>query len=158
MSQKEIICSTCHIKFGAVINYKLHLATEYHVYNTKRRMADLAPITEEVFELKKSEMISANASAITELGYKCQACCKSFKSLEKLEEHKNTKKHKKNEKDYLNSHPGEDSVIKSFSHHPMGSVASEVINTENILDELKTLESGKYTHANYSAQRAYQPS
>jgi len=47
---KEFICSTCRIKFEDVIQYKLHLSTEYHVYNTKRRIASLEPITEEIFE------------------------------------------------------------------------------------------------------------
>jgi len=37
--KKQIICSTCQIKFDSVINYKLHLTTEYHIYNTKRRIA-----------------------------------------------------------------------------------------------------------------------
>ena len=49
-TEKAIICSTCHIKFPNLVTYKLHLTSEYHVYNTKRRMADLDPITEEIFE------------------------------------------------------------------------------------------------------------
>jgi len=52
--QKEIICSTCHIKFNSVLNYKLHLTTEFHIYNTKRRIAELPPITEDIFEQKKA--------------------------------------------------------------------------------------------------------
>ena len=48
--EKEIICSTCRIKFSNVISYKLHLTSEYHVYNTKRRIAGLEPISEEIFE------------------------------------------------------------------------------------------------------------
>ncbi len=144
MSEKrEIICTTCRIKFTSVMDYKLHLLTEFHVYNTKRRMADLAPISEEVFNQKRDEMISANASAITEVGYKCLACNKTFKSKEKLEEHMKTKKHKKNMKEYLAAHPNE-SAIQSYSHNPMGSIASsDLPATGNILDELKTLNSGK---------------
>ena len=48
--KKEIICSTCHIKFNGIVHYKLHLSTEFHLYNTKRRMAELPPISEEIFE------------------------------------------------------------------------------------------------------------
>jgi len=59
------------------------LGTEFHVYNTKRRMAELTPITEDVFDKKKLEMVSANASAITDVTYKCIPCNKIFKSLEK---------------------------------------------------------------------------
>jgi len=68
-------------------------------------MAELAPVTEEIFETKRSEMVSANASAITEVMYKCQACNKNFKSIEQLNEHKKSKKHKKSEKEYEKSNP-----------------------------------------------------
>ena len=36
---RTIICSTCHIRFDQIVNYKLHLTTEFHIYNTKRRVA-----------------------------------------------------------------------------------------------------------------------
>jgi len=104
--KKEIICSTCHIKFGSVINYKLHLTTEYHIYNTKRRIAELPPISEDIFEQKKQSMVSANASAMSEMLYKCQPCGNTYKSTEQLEEHKRSKKHKKNEKEFMAKHPG----------------------------------------------------
>ena len=47
---KKVICTTCHIQFGDIVSYKLHLASEFHVYNTKRRMVNLGPISEEIFE------------------------------------------------------------------------------------------------------------
>jgi len=78
--KREIICSTCHIKFESVVQYKLHLSTEFHLYNTRRRMADLPPISEDIFEQKKAQMVSANASAITEVVYKCIPTNKTFKS------------------------------------------------------------------------------
>jgi pre-60S factor REI1 len=68
---REIICSTCHIKFNSVINYKLHLSTEFHVYNTKRRIAELPPISEDIFEEKKAQMVSANQSVLSEMLHKC---------------------------------------------------------------------------------------
>ena len=34
-------------------------------------MAELLPIPEDIFEQKKAEMVSANASAISEVAYKC---------------------------------------------------------------------------------------
>lgn len=106
-----------------MINYKLHLTTEYHIYNTKRRMADLAPISEEVFDQKRAEMVSANASAFTDVSYKCQACNKTFKSAEQLNEHKKSKKHKKNEKAYIARQKAkgvevsEDSLFTSISNN-----------------------------------------
>jgi len=80
--KREIICSTCHIKFESVVHYKLHLSTEFHLYNTRRRMAELPPISEDIFEQKKAQMVSANASAISEVLHKCLPCNKTFKSTE----------------------------------------------------------------------------
>jgi pre-60S factor REI1 len=75
-------------------------------------------------------MISANASAITELNYKCICCNKSFKSQSQLDEHKKSKKHKKNEKEYLLKHPDMDSsgIFKSYSQS----------ETSNILEDMKS--------------------
>ena len=114
------------------MNYKLHLTTEFHVYNTKRRIAELAPITEDVFDQKKAQMVSANQSALSEVTFKCQPCNKTFKSVEMLDQHKKSKNHKKNEKDYLKSHPdqNESSIFKSISH----ADRSEISDTTNILD------------------------
>ena len=73
-------------------------------------------------------MISANASAITDVTYKCQACNKSFKSIEKLDEHKSSKKHKKNEKEFLadklvNSNK-DNQVFTSINHDKNKSIVS----------------------------------
>ena len=80
-------------------------------------MAELAPITEDVFDKKKSEMVSANASAITDVIYKCFPCNKNFKSTEKLEEHKVSKKHKRNEKEFCIKNPNaeQNSIFKSIA-------------------------------------------
>lgn len=53
---KKVICSTCRIQFDNVFDYKMHISTEYHVYNTKRRIAVLEPISEEIFESKKATL------------------------------------------------------------------------------------------------------
>jgi pre-60S factor REI1 len=54
--EKKVICSTCRIQFENVLHYKMHLSSEYHVYNTKRRIASLEPISEEIFEQKKATL------------------------------------------------------------------------------------------------------
>ena len=115
------------------MNYKLHLSTEFHVYNTKRRIAELAPITEDVFDEKKAQMVSANQSAMTEVTFKCHPCNKTFKSIEMLDQHKKSKNHKKNEKAYVAANPNvsESSMFKSISHTDKSETASA---TGNILD------------------------
>jgi hypothetical protein len=112
---KEVICSTCRIRIESVIAYKLHLSTEYHVYNTKRRVADLEPITEEIFDQKKSGKFTNNNSDIYNIAlaslsnsnltetlyWKCVPCKKTYGTMEQLDSHKKAKNHKKNEKLYL---------------------------------------------------------
>lgn len=89
-------------------------------------MAELAPVSEEIFESKRSEMVSANASALTDVMYKCQACNKNFKSIEQLNEHKKSKKHKKNEKEYeiRNPNASKSSIFLSIT----GATESQISN------------------------------
>ena len=85
--EKKVICSTCRIQFENVVNYKMHISTEYHVYNTKRRVAQLEPISEEIFDQKKATLAQQSQchSQLSEVIYKCQPCKKVFKSPEQLE-------------------------------------------------------------------------
>lgn len=36
------------------MDYKLHIITEFHVFNIKRKILALEPVTEEIFEQKKA--------------------------------------------------------------------------------------------------------
>ena len=111
-------------------------------------MADLAPISEEVFDQKRAEMVSANASAFTDVQVKCKPCSKVFKSAEQLNQHKESKKHKKNEKEYIATQKvkggdvSEDSLFKSISNNvDSRSIQSEQTgNLVNILDGLNQEE------------------
>lgn len=67
-TEKQVICSACHLKFYDVPSYKLHRSTEFHIYNTKRQIADLEPISEEVFEQKRaSKSINQSISDVLTL-------------------------------------------------------------------------------------------
>ena len=106
-TEKSVICSTCRIEFENVILYKLHISQEFHIYNTKRRVAQLDPITEEIFDQKKAVLATQSVcqTQLSEVYWKCQACKKTFKCKEQLEQHKSSKNHKKNEKVYIAAHP-----------------------------------------------------
>jgi len=52
--QKEVICTQCQLKFTDAVSLKLHFKTEFHLYNSKRRIAELEPISEEIFDAKKA--------------------------------------------------------------------------------------------------------
>lgn len=166
MSDRQIICTSCRIQFSSVDLYKPHLLTEFHTYNTKRRMANLDPISEELFQAKKAckqhlhRMFNAcievalnnqsmNNSQMTDNLWKCEPCKKTFKSKEQLEQHKGAKLHKKNEKIYLQNNPdmSQSSLFKSFQMESkpssnlismiMGSNDNESINSQSIKEEEK---------------------
>ena len=95
----EIFCSCCRVRFTSLTEYKLHLSTEFHVYNAKRRGVSLAPITLSMFEEKKRELVSASSSEVSDQKIKCKPCNKTFASNETYENHCASKKHKKKVKD-----------------------------------------------------------
>jgi len=118
-ANESIVCSTCHIKFSNLLSYKVHLGTEFHSYNTKRRIAQLDPITEQIFEQKKALLQSACESQASHIMFKCIPCNKSFKCVEQLDQHKQSKKHKKNAKAFNAGDANESSMFQSI---PEGSI------------------------------------
>lgn len=50
---KGLFCSTCESEFKEVKKHQEHYKTDFHKYNLKRRMVDLLPISEEMYEKKK---------------------------------------------------------------------------------------------------------
>ena len=50
---KEMFCTSCRLRFPSLTDYKMHIIKEFHIYNTKRRAAQLPPISEEIFEDKR---------------------------------------------------------------------------------------------------------
>jgi pre-60S factor REI1 len=108
------------------------MGTEFHLYNAKRRIAELPPISEDMFEEKKAQLnAQAISASVTETIWKCIPTNKTFKSLEKLNEHKRSKKYKKAEKEFKLANPDlqdESSLFKSISNDVSISGSSFVSN------------------------------
>eukprot|EP00347_Sterkiella_histriomuscorum_P017477 403349212 len=103
---KQVICSSCRIQFSNVMDYKLHIISEFHIFNQKRKILGLEPITEEIFEQKKATVaLSEINSQQSDILFKCYPCKKQFKSIEQLDQHKFSKNHKKNDKIYQQQNP-----------------------------------------------------
>ena len=131
---KDVICNACHLKFTDIPSYKLHRSTEFHVYNTKRQIAELEPITEEVFEMKKVAQAASTMSLsnTTTTQWKCVPCSKSFKTLESLNTHKNSKKHKKQEKEHMKNHP-DDPVSSLFKCSSYANSTDSIVELQREL-------------------------
>lgn len=51
-SSGTFTCISCRIKFYSAELQRMHMKTEWHRYNLKRRVAELPPVSSEVFEVK----------------------------------------------------------------------------------------------------------
>lgn len=98
LPQHALFCSSCRLKYEDLISFKLHLITEFHVYNARRRAANLAPISQILFEQKRKELLSLMSSETSEQVQYCKLCKKKYQSQEQMEQHLKTNKHKQNEK------------------------------------------------------------
>ncbi|SCV03750.1 LAMI_0H10660g1_1 [Lachancea mirantina] len=52
-------CNTCGLQFGSADDQRLHMKSEWHRYNLKRRVAQLPPINEETFNQKVKVLAEA---------------------------------------------------------------------------------------------------
>ncbi|KAF5394047.1 hypothetical protein PHET_12337 [Paragonimus heterotremus] len=92
-----VLCSNCNISLDADERV-LHVKSEWHVYNLKRAVANLPPISEELFNQKK-QFFSEPVTKIEKKSY-CEACKSSFVNSRSYEAHLKSKKH------ILNAHSG----------------------------------------------------
>ena len=54
--QSLLTCTACAIEFEDTVAHREHFKEEWHIYNTKRRVAGLQPITEETWEAKLAKI------------------------------------------------------------------------------------------------------
>ena len=47
-----IYCSSCDIWISSLITYKQHFTTDFHKYNSKRKVVGLKPLSEQDFDIK----------------------------------------------------------------------------------------------------------
>ncbi|KAI5774631.1 ZNF622-like protein [Gulo gulo luscus] len=91
-------CITCRVAFGDADVQRAHYKTDWHRYNLKRKVADMAPVTAEGFQ----ERVRAQR-AVTEQESKgtatyCTVCSKKFASFNAYENHLKSRRHVELEK------------------------------------------------------------
>ena len=98
-----VFCATCEINYADEIEHKNHYKTDFHLFNLKRRIHHLAPISQEFFDrslkeiLEKQKTEQVKNSKKDETKY-CEFCWKDFRSNKTYVEHLKSKKHLENEK------------------------------------------------------------
>lgn len=106
-------CITCRVSFADSDIQRRHYKTDWHRYNLKRKVAEMPPVTAEVFQQKvlaqKAE-VEAQQQSKTKFLH-CQLCNKTFSSENAFSNHLSSKKHKDVEANKANKAKKQESLI-----------------------------------------------
>ena len=89
-------CITCRVSFADSDIQRRHYKTDWHRYNLKRKVAEMLPVTAEVFQQKVLEQraeVEAQQQSKTKTMH-CKLCNKTFSSENAYGNHMSSKKHK----------------------------------------------------------------
>lgn len=139
-SRPTLTCITCRMLFTTNKEQRLHYKTNLHQFNLKRKIANLPPITEEVFEEKIAKLAveeqKEKEDKETSHNLNCKVCNKKFSSENAMKQHLNSKKHQEMVLKKKDSLPNQ---TKQFSSRKKATVsAGETI--ENQIEEPMTIE------------------
>ncbi|KAK9760903.1 pre-60S factor rei1 [Basidiobolus ranarum] len=87
-------CLACHVAFRTLEHQRNHYRTDWHRYNLKRKVAELPPITAEVFAEKVLAQQAQTAQDAVPFKGECIACKKTYSSENAYTNHLQSKKHK----------------------------------------------------------------
>lgn len=105
-------CITCRVSFADGEIQRRHYKTDWHRYNLKRKVAEMPPVTAEVFQQKvlaqKAELEAQHQTKSTTMH--CHLCGKTFSSENAHSNHLSSKRHREMEANKIKK---EESVIVS---------------------------------------------
>lgn len=87
-------CISCRVTFTDSELQRLHYKCDWHRYNLKRKVAELPPITQELFEEKLIQQRNQQLDENKDNSQFCSICSKSFSSQNAYMNHMKSKKHK----------------------------------------------------------------
>ncbi|KAJ5387655.1 Cytoplasmic 60S subunit biogenesis factor REI1 [Penicillium cosmopolitanum] len=92
-------CNTCLVAFHRSDAQRDHMRKDWHLYNMKRRVAALPPVSLETFNEKvlAAQATSTEAAAKASFEKTCDPCQKSFYSENSYQNHIKSSKHKQRE-------------------------------------------------------------
>ncbi|KAJ5899610.1 Cytoplasmic 60S subunit biogenesis factor REI1 [Penicillium taxi] len=107
-------CNTCLVAFHRSDAQRDHMRKDWHLYNMKRRIASLPPVSLETFNEKVIAAKATSTEAAAKASYEktCHACQKAFYSENSYQNHIKSSKHKQREA-RLNKEGDSASVISS---------------------------------------------
>lgn len=117
MTTSSFTCASCQVVFTCSEEQRAHYQSEWHKYNLRRKVADLPPLAENMYNQRLSNHIcSAQVKVKAEKeAYKpreCMPCRKVFASQKSLDNHFQSKKHCELASVYLESNGGLSEMIR----------------------------------------------
>ncbi|CAH8834900.1 unnamed protein product [Trichobilharzia szidati] len=109
------VCSTC--KVDVPVDEKVsHVRSDWHVYNLKRVVSGLPPISQEIF-LHKKQLIDSEVPEVKRETY-CSACKKCFSNSKSFDAHLTSKRHLHNSSFCRREHPATDTTESTAENSP----------------------------------------
>ncbi|KAJ5953603.1 Cytoplasmic 60S subunit biogenesis factor REI1 [Penicillium verhagenii] len=132
-------CNTCLVAFHRNDAQRDHMRKDWHLYNMKRRIASLPPVSQEIFNEKvlAAKVNSSEAAAKASFEKTCHACQKTFFSENSYQNHVKSSKHKQREARLSKEGDNASVMSSAFSvGEPVGKARETDIS--NVTDDLKT--------------------
>lgn len=90
----QFTCISCRVAFADADIQRQHYKTDWHRYNLKRKVVNLAPVTAEDFQQRVLHQRQKDEDDAKDTSTYCKVCKKSFASHKAFENHENSKRHK----------------------------------------------------------------
>lgn len=128
-------CITCRVSFADGDIQRRHYKTDWHRYNLKRKVAEMAPVTAEVFQQKVLEQraeVEAQQQSKTRTMH-CKLCNKTFSSENAYGNHMSSKKHKELEAASAKKEKKQITKGLTIESSEIGQKNTDRENTESLL-------------------------
>ncbi|KAE8354498.1 C2H2 type zinc-finger-domain-containing protein [Aspergillus coremiiformis] len=108
-------CNTCLVAFRGSDAQRDHMRRDWHLYNMKRRIASLPPVSQEIFNDKVLAAKATTTAAAAKASFEktCVACQKTFFSENSYQNHVKSSKHRAREAQLLRDSADDASSVMS---------------------------------------------
>lgn len=90
-------CASCHARFEDAPMQRAHYRSDWHRYNLRRKVSDLPPVSESVFQMRADSAVKAKhqemVDASSNISFECKPCRKSFATENAYNNHLESRKH-----------------------------------------------------------------
>ncbi|KAG8512633.1 Zinc finger protein 622 [Galemys pyrenaicus] len=93
MAMATYTCITCGLAFGDAESQRAHYKTDWHRYNLRRKVADMAPVSAEGFQERVWAQRALAEQQSKGTATYCTVCSKKFASFKAYENHLQSRRH-----------------------------------------------------------------